>query len=75
MHWHIDYLLERVTSLEAWVSYEAKHLEHEWAEILFEEPEMTPFQGFGCSDCRCFTHLFFTSELPNNFWLGKVGNI
>jgi len=70
-HWHIDYLREYTTPLEAWVSYEAKDLEHEWAKTFLNLTEMTPFQGFGCSDCRCFSHLFFTFELPNGYWLGK----
>lgn len=74
-HWHIDYLREYTTPLEVWVSYEAKHLEHEWAITFLNLTEMTPIQGFGCSDCRCFSHLFFKFELPNGYWLGKVGSI
>jgi len=73
-HWHIDYLRERVTPLEVWVSYDAKHFEHEWAKILLDWPETTPVQGFGCSDCRCSSHLFFTSKLPNSYWLSEVGS-
>jgi Uri superfamily endonuclease len=71
-HWHIDYLREYVTSMEVWISYEAKHLEHEWAWVLFGRPEMTPIQGFGCSDCQCYSHLFFTMDTPERHWLGQV---
>ena len=49
LHWHIDYLRNYVTPVEVWVSYTAEHLEHDWAGILFERPEIIPFQDFGCS--------------------------
>ena len=71
-HWHIDYLREHVMPLEAWVSYAAEQLEHKWAEILFETPGITPIQGFGCSDCKCDSHLFFTMDTPESHWLGGV---
>ena len=71
-HWHIDYLREHVTPVEAWVSYEAERLEHKWASILFEMPETTPIQGFGCSDCKCHAHLFYTTDAPESVWLGEV---
>jgi Uri superfamily endonuclease len=74
-HWHIDFLREHVSPVEAWVSYEAKQLEHEWAGILFERPETTAIQGFGCSDCKCYSHLFFTTEMPGDNWLGEVGRL
>ena len=71
-HWHIDYLREFATPLSTWISYETEHLEHQWAGILFEMPEMTPIKGFGCSDCDCQAHLFFTIKLPEDNWLGDV---
>jgi len=72
-HWHIDYLREYTSSpLEVWVNYAAEHLEHQWAGILFEMPELSPFQDFGCSDCECYSHLFFTLDRPESHWLGKV---
>jgi Uri superfamily endonuclease len=71
-HWHIDYLREHLTPIEVWFSYQRKHLEHEWAESLFKMPEMSPVQGFGCSDCKCDAHLFFTLETPESQWPGDV---
>ena len=64
-HWHIDYLREHLMPLEAWVNYDAKHLEHEWAGILFERPGMVSIRGFGCSDCKCYSHLFYTLNEPD----------
>lgn len=74
-HWHVDYLREYVIPTEVWISYKAEHLEHDWASILFEMPEMIPIQGFGCSDCKCHSHLFFTLQTPESHWLGSVDGI
>jgi len=74
-HWHIDYLREHVSPVEVWVSYAAEHLEHEWANILFETPEKMPIQGFGCSDCKCSSHLFFTLGKPERHWLGNIERV
>jgi Uri superfamily endonuclease len=60
-HWHIDYLRENVTPIQVWVCYEAKHLEHEWAQALNKMDEIFAIQGFGCSDCSCSSHLFHSS--------------
>lgn len=63
-HWHIDYLREHSIPLGAWISYEPIHLEHRWAEKLCDAVELTTIPGFGCSDCNCSSHLFFTSSAP-----------
>ena len=71
-HWHIDYLREFAIPLSAWVSYEPKRLEHQWAQQFYEMSEMTAIQGFGCSDCRCYSHLFHAVVAPEvaEFGLG-----
>ena len=74
-HWHIDFLREHVTPVEAWVNYEAEHLEHEWAGMLCGGPGMSPIRGFGCSDCNCQAHLFFTIDIPNINWPGEIVRI
>ncbi|WP_457619537.1 GIY-YIG nuclease family protein [Methanopyrus sp.] len=55
-HWHIDYLLSQARpEVEgAWI-VEGDH-ECELATVL---ADMVPgIRSFGCSDCRCETHLF-----------------
>jgi len=59
-HWHIDYLREFMSPITVWYSHGPKKLEHDWAQILSEMSDMSPIQGFGCSDCKCFSHLFHT---------------
>jgi Uri superfamily endonuclease len=71
-HWHIDYLREYVSPQTAWVSYDTEKLEHRWAQIFFERNETSAIQGFGCSDCKCHTHLFHTLATPDVAWLGTV---
>lgn len=55
-HWHIDYLDPVVK--EAWVSLGGLNLEHEWADALHRISQGS-IPGFGCSDCRCRSHLFY----------------
>jgi len=71
-HWHIDYLREQVMPVEVWVSNEVSHLEHIWAGILFETPGINAIKGFGCSDCKCTSHLFFTLKMLESSCFGKV---
>jgi Uri superfamily endonuclease len=49
----------------AWICYDHKHLEHRWARIVSEMPEVSPIKRFGSSDCRCLTHLFHTTAMPD----------
>ncbi len=64
LRWHVDYLRE-VTELErVWYSYELRHLEHDWAQMLSGLSRMAAIKGFGCSDCNCEGHLFYADREP-----------
>ena len=63
-HWHIDYLREYLSPVGAWYNHEPTHLEHEWAGLLSGMGGLSSIPGFGCSDCRCGSHLFRTSSEP-----------
>src|SRR5574342_753841 len=71
-HWHIDYLRRFTNPLAVWVSYETERLEHRWAQAFFAMCGMTPIQGFGCSDCRCYAHLFHTDAVPEDALPGRA---
>jgi len=62
-HWHIDYLREFVTPLTVWYSYHSEHLEHHWAQALLDLKDIQAVKGFGCTDCKCYSHLFWTDIL------------
>lgn len=59
-HWHLDYLDAQVT--EAWVSDDGKQLEHSWAKEL-NKAASGYIRGFGCTDCKCDSHLFYFDSL------------
>ncbi|NJD76869.1 MAG: GIY-YIG nuclease family protein [Candidatus Methanoperedens sp.] len=56
--WHIDYLLPHTKVICAVFSPTDDDLECVIARILGEYSEA--LMGFGCSDCSCESHLFFT---------------
>lgn len=60
LHWHIDYLLEH--AVVRGIIYAETAVKHECrvARSLLETLEPVP--GFGCSDCRCPTHLFYDDD-------------
>ncbi|MCK4353129.1 GIY-YIG nuclease family protein [candidate division WOR-3 bacterium] len=62
--WHIDYLLNNSgTSIDKVLYKEASKDEECKTAILLAKYGM-PIKGFGCSDCRCKSHLF---KLKRNF--------
>ena len=65
MHWHIDYLRKHAAPVAVWYSHAAQRLEHRWAACVAEMPGMSAVKGFGASDCRCDSHLFFASAKPS----------
>ncbi len=72
--WHIDYLKNASSPVEAWCHAGRARLEHEWAEALSEcDWAESSVPGFGSSDCRCPTHLFITSaEEPYQLFDGMT---
>jgi len=58
MRWHIDYLLDNSSSKVIKVFYKkaGKAEECRIAKILSKTED--PVAGFGCSDCKCGSHLF-----------------
>jgi Uri superfamily endonuclease len=61
LHWHIDYLLQNAKILEI-ISLESKQRkECDIAKKLSEK--FSGIEGFGCSDCECKTHLFYSKKL------------
>ena len=63
-HWHIDYLREFTIPVSVWYSHSPTRLEHCWADAVAKLNETEPVKGFGCSDCRCNSHLSFSAREP-----------
>jgi Uri superfamily endonuclease len=65
-HWHIDYLREYADAVGAWLAPDSVRHEHHWADALSRWSDLEPaMPGFGASDCRCATHLFFSADQPS----------
>jgi Uri superfamily endonuclease len=61
LFWHIDYLLSSGNSRvkEVWVGGREECA----LAQAFCKQGFTPIDGFGSSDCRCLSHLFFTQDI------------
>ena len=60
MHWHIDYLLESAAVRGMIFATTPENMGCSVADSLSKELPSIP--GFGCSDCRCDSHLFFSPD-------------
>lgn len=62
LHWHIDYLRAIAELQEIWFTAEEQRRECQWAAELAKLPQCSrPYPGFGSTDCRCVSHLFYCS--------------
>jgi sugar fermentation stimulation protein A len=67
LHWHIDYLLQKA-SIQQIITIESEaKTECQIAGKLMKEFVIIP--GFGCSDCKCQSHLFY-SPSPEKLQVG-----
>ena len=64
LRWHIDYVREPMSLIEAWYSYRPRNQEHRWAAALQAQSNIVALRGIGCSDCDCDTHLFYSRHRP-----------
>jgi len=72
LRWHIDYLREVSKIIDVKYSTDSRKLECKWAADLAKNGGITPFKGFGSSDCKCFSHLFyFKDKIPDCFLLNN----
>jgi Uri superfamily endonuclease len=62
VRWHIDRLTVLSVRSEAYYSYPDFVPECRLAEMAAEAGMAPSHKGFGCSDCRCPTHLFKVTE-------------
>jgi Uri superfamily endonuclease len=58
VRWHIDHLTTVCHDMRAYESYPDFVSECDLARIVEVHGGIPAAEGFGCSDCRCHTHLF-----------------
>jgi Uri superfamily endonuclease len=56
--WHIDYLTRKFKFIDAKLFPSSKRLECQIAQTFGKNLMM--IKGFGCSDCQCLSHLFYS---------------
>jgi Uri superfamily endonuclease len=65
-HWHIDYLRAHTIPEDVWLCCDRISWEHRWAgRIGMRRGASIPLAGFGSSDCRCESHLYFFKDRPS----------
>jgi sugar fermentation stimulation protein A len=62
-HWHLDYLTPHAETIKALPIRSYRNLECSLAQAL-AALKGRPVPGFGCSDCRCESHLFYFIDPP-----------
>ena len=72
-HWHIDYLLDESEILESYFKKNTIKEECKLANIFKEKLEKIP--GFGCSDCKCTSHLFYGKKFDILNLISKIDMI
>lgn len=60
LHWHIDYLLKEAEIADIILCFAQQRTECFLAQTLAKEFQSIP--GFGSSDCKCKSHLYFGNE-------------
>ena len=70
LHWHIDYLLRvEGVSIES-IFVQESETKNECAIAAAVSERGVPVKGFGCSDCRCYSHLFRVKGCESLIGLG-----
>jgi Uri superfamily endonuclease len=59
-HWHIDYLLKYGKIINAY--YKESNFREECNIVKKFENKFLSIPDFGCSDCKCKSHLFYTDK-------------
>lgn len=73
LRWHIDYLRRYCRLVEIWYASGSMKQECPWVSKLnpAQEPRAVPVPGFGSSDCKCASHLFYHPQSYQS-WYGLL---
>jgi Uri superfamily endonuclease len=63
LHWHIDYLLASPTIKARKAFYKNAKKEEECKMAFLLASVGRPVKDFGCSDCNCYSHLFWIKSI------------
>lgn len=69
LHWHIDYLLKHARIINI---YYQESSEKKECIVADNFKNLEKISGFGCSDCKCKSHLFYGAYKDINSILVKL---
>lgn len=61
--WHIDYLSSVSKIIEVHKVFTLERIECTFSTAIFNNLGMSSMKGFGCSDCKCRSHLYYSDNL------------
>lgn len=73
--WHIDYLTRKHPVGQVWYSTDSQKLECSWSIILEQMDGRIIMPGFGASDCKCLSHLFYFKARPGFLLFKKKASL
>jgi Uri superfamily endonuclease len=62
-HWHIDYFLKFGKIVDVIMIKSSRKIECQVSEEVSKKADSF-VKGFGCSDCRCESHLYYFDKKP-----------
>ena len=65
LKWHIDFLIANPDTKLTKAVYKKAGKDQECRTADFLKKYEEPVKGFGCSDCKCYSHLFRLNSLRN----------
>ncbi len=73
IRWHIDNLTLSADGIEAYFSEAPGEIGECRLAELMKKAGWIPVKGFGCSDCKCHSHLFRVAERDENRTISALG--
>jgi endonuclease-3 len=61
--WHIDYLSSVSKIIEVHKVFSLERVECTISTAIFNNLGISSMKGFGCSDCKCGSHLYYSENL------------
>jgi Uri superfamily endonuclease len=61
--WHIDYLSSVSKIIEVHKVFTLERVECTISTAIFNSLGVSSMKGFGCSDCKCLSHLYYSENL------------
>ncbi len=65
LFWHVDYLLDQKDAKIVGILFSISNIKWECQIASHIAENGIPISDFGCSDCKCGSHLFYFEQFPD----------